>query len=452
MKNFLTDSIKIKHTYPDFKFISRIFFWKLKEDQNSYIELISKKIIKEDLSGSLVGIVSPTNYRLLYDILSIDSNAEFYKPEDFKFGKRKKFNFNKLIIFKEFDKYIKRSYLSYLNYENLRRVGLKRIEQYVLMLGILSFRNIFVYDNILVKNNELTVEKIKEEKEVEIKIKEISLINFIYILQLKYKFSFEDILSYILRMYSELKITDPFSNSFIFLEEDDSDIYRVYKELISDSVKVTVKKIKTDHGFFEVKISDRKSLLNDYLMLQREDYFEGKIIHTENSYPNVLLLYNFLSFIMPFKDYVLTLKLLLFMKKVSILKSVLFIEDEIIKKIQPKKNIAWINKSIWKEIYENQDYLFGHIIEPILCKTIEFKCPICGEENYSVTPQKIFCGKNNCNFKFNRINLKSFGISKISVEQAIESLSSGSLLLRTNNNKNIPVFLNNDKNYYYLYI
>jgi len=155
VKTFLTDSIYIKKQYPDFMFASNIFFWKLSEDSNGYIELTSKKIVKENIESPLVGIVSPTNYRLIYDILSIDKNAEFYKPEDFRFGKRKKIKFNKETIYKEFDKYIKRSYLSYLNYENLRRIGLKRIEQYVLMLGVLSFRNTLIYDNLLVKKEEI---------------------------------------------------------------------------------------------------------------------------------------------------------------------------------------------------------------------------------------------------------------------------------------------------------
>jgi hypothetical protein len=187
-------------------------------------------------------------------------------------------------------------------------------------------------------------------------------------------------------------------------------------------------------------------------MLQKENYFEKKILHSEKLFPNLILLYNSLSFLFPYRDFFMTLRLLLKMKKINENKMSFYLEEGLIKKMQIKKNLIWLNKNVWREIYENQDFLFGHIIDPIICSSIEFKCPVCGDPDYAISPQKIFCRGKNCSFRFNRINLKSFGIPKISVLESIQALNSGSLLLKKDSGGNLPVFLNNKEDYYYLYI
>jgi len=458
MTNFITDSIKVRKKYTDFIFTNELYRWTLKENSEGYIDTARRYIAKKKLfSEKIKGIVSPTNYKLIYDILQVDKNAKFYKPEDFAFGKRVELNIDKNKINQLFENSLKRSYLSFLNYDHLRNIGLKRVEQYILMLSTVSLGNSFISDNLFHKE-DISIDKITTLKIIKVNTKKVKLLNFIYVLNKKYNYSFDDISSFLFKAYSELKITDPFNESgFIFLEEEDSDIYETYKEIVNKEIEVQVKELtyKTKKGQ-DKKIIIRQSKaseeINNYYMLQSEEYFEQKQLVCNLEYPNIMLLEPILSHIMPLKDLVLTLKILLKLGKIQSNRMVLSIEEELKKKLKPKQNAAWLNKSIWKEIYENKDYLFSNTIDPITTEYIEFSCPVCGDGRYKPTPQKIFCGYRGCRFKFNRINLKSFGIPKISVDQTLEALANKSLMIKKSDGKNLVLFLNNKEDYYYLYI
>jgi hypothetical protein len=456
VKTFLTNSLYIKKKYPDFIFLKDIFSWTVKENKNGYMDFFSKKKVFDTIEPPLVSIISPSDYRLIYDILTIDPNSIFYKPEDFSFGKRKRFLFNKKSVQNEFFKYMKRSYLSYLNYSELSSLGLKRIEQFVMLMSIQSFNSFKEYDNILLRDygRILSIKKVKEEKII---IDNINLSKFIYVLNKELSFSFEDISKYLLKLHGELIISDPFLESgFKFLKEDNSEIYDIYSEIIgTHKIDIYEAIIEFDSGKKQkifIKKGNVSKNVSNYLLLQNENYFEGKNLHSEKIYPNLVLLYNSLSFIMPFRDFFMTLRLLLKMKKIKENKMSFYIEEDFIKKMQIKKNLGWLNRNIWKEIYSNQDFLFGSIVDPINCSSIEFVCPECGNRDYLITPQKVFCRDKKCSFRFNRVNLKSFGVPKISILEVIQSLNSESILLKKSNGSSLPVFLNSKNSYYYLYI
>jgi len=434
-----------------------LYSWKLVPD-NEYLKLEGKKLFKETFH-KVRGIVSPSNYKLQYDILKIDQSAKFFKPEDFKFGKRNEFTINKIEVKKEFEKYIKRSYLSYLNYHQLSSLGLKRIEQYMSMLGVFSLRNVYEYDNLMIKE-ELKIIKLTKIKKEIVKIKNIDIVKFTNLLNKELKYGFEDIFKFILQMYSNLEITDPFyKNGFKFLnQQKDNDIYILYNEIFGKDIEIEyikatckTKENKTVELLIKKGINSN-NFIDKYLMLQTDNYFEGKIIFSEKFYPNILYIEEFLKPFFPKKDILLNIYTLIKLKKIKQDKMYLYIEENLLKIMNIKKNLAWINKNVWKEIYENQDYLFNNIIDPLNIKSSDFVCPVCGEESYRVTPQKLFCSKKGCNFKFNRINLKELGIEKLSKEQMIEALNVESLFVKTKENKNLPLFLNNKNGYYYLYL
>jgi len=451
MKTFVTDSLEIKRTYPDFIFANEIYNWSLHNSEDGYFHLKNKRILKERLPfDKIIGIVSLHNYRLIYDLLYIDKETKFYLPEDFK--DRKELKIDKKKIQSIFEKYVKRSYLSFLNYEHLKRLGLRRIEQIVVLLGIISLKNIKIYDNLVI-SQDFVIDKIETGKKQIIEVKKINLLNFIYILNKELSFSFSEILSYLLRIRSELKITDPFDpEGFIFLEEDDSEVFKLYSQLINQKIEYQEYLIFSKDKKLLVKNVKNKSLVSDYLFLQSENYFEKKILSSEKEFPNILLLESMLKNIMPKKDFILTFHLLLKMKKIESKRMFLYVEEDYIKRLKVFKNKYWLNQKVWKDIYDNQDYMFGHIVEPISAKHIEFKCPLCGEENFQATPQRFFCGKRGCKFVFDRVNLKNFGIPKISVEQMIEALHNQSVLIKKKDGKNLPMFLNHNDNYFYLYI
>lgn len=457
MKSFITDSLAVSNKYKDFHFITDLYKWKL-EFINNYISL--KKEINHHINfydNPPVAIVAPSNYKLIYDLWSLNKETSFYKPENFDFGKRKKFYPPEKKTKKLFDNYLKRSYISYLNYDGLSKLGLRRIEQYLLMMGLIPFQNELVFDNLKIKNDSKIIKKI-EEKEYLLTTDKLNLIDFIYALGKKESFSFDDILTSLLRFYGELTISDPFDSSgFSFLKENDFSKYE--SEVLSSEIKV--KEIsylcidETTKKEFVLKIkkgNTSSDFLNNYYQLQKEEYFEDKLLYSKIKYPNILVLKTLLSDIIPFRDLILSLKLLLKMKKLTNENMYLELKKEDLIMLSPKENISWISSKIWKEIYDNQDYHFGQIIDPIQTKNKGFQCPLCGNETYRLNPTKLYCGEKKCRFFVNRINLKSFGIPKISVENIIEGLNSKSLLLKKKKGGYLNVFLKQNEDYFYFFL
>lgn len=454
MISFITDSIYIKNKYRDFTFLSQAFIWKVKTHKNeAHIE--KRNIHNLDIDYlTYTGVVSPSNYRLQYELLTLNKETRFYAPEDFLERKPYWVDFKK--VEKEFDNYLKRSFISYLNYDYLKNIGVKRIEQFIILLSTIASQNMKSIDNLSVPNNSV-VESITKIKEDRIEINGIKLLNFINLLNKTFKYSFEDLSKAIIKEYSRLSITDPFvENGFYFINDKNHDMYDIGKslELISvdiDVYKCVIKDEKEKKRTILIRKpkADISEHLYDYLYLQKEDYFPGKILRSNKEPDNILLVEQAINGLFPLKDFILTLKLLIKLKKIENKNMNISVSNEVIEQLKPKANSAWVKKDIWNEIYSSESFNFSSIINPVDTKHSSFKCPVCGNENYKITPLKLFCGNIHCGFKFIRNNLKKFEINRISVENIIEGLNNGSILLRSEKNKNYSAFVENKGNTFY---
>lgn len=457
MNSFITDSLFIKKQYPDFTFVSQAFIWKVKTFKNE-IEVKKENIYNLDTEFlSFTGIISQSNYRLQYELLDLNKETRFYSPENFE--KRIPYGVNFKVVEKAFSNYLKRGFISYLNYEHLKNIGLKRIEQFVLMLSTIATQNIKSIDNI--QNSPVgtvvSYEKFKTEK---INLTGIQLLKFITVLNKYFRFSFEELSKYLIKEYSKLTITDPFDeNGFFFLKNENEEIFDIAKSLEFINLEIDIYKcsIKDEKGKIKVIYikkakEDISEHLIDYLQLQKDDYFIGKFINPSKEVNSILLLEQTLKEIMPLKDFVLTLKLLLKLKKIIINDLYLYVEESNIPILKPKSNASWINKNIWKEIYDSVSFNFSTIIDPVDITNKAFKCPLCGEEHYTISPLKIFCGNKKCGFKFLRKNLTNFGVDRVSIESIVESLNNEGIMIKNNKNKNLSAFIEQKGKTFYLSI
>lgn len=461
MKEFLTDSIYFKKNNKDFLFFPNdIFKWRV-ENNEDYFFINRSKNNKVDKIKHISGVVSPSNYRIINDILELDKNALFYYPEKVKssFTKNALYKINKNEIALEFEKYMKRGYISYLSYSSLKNLGLKRIEQFIVLLSSISFEKDFKYDNLKIKNESVIVNIVKNKKESSIKDKYLDLNRFIYAVHNELNYEFIDIFSHILKLYAELKCSDPFDNKGILFFEDDNPLYNIFKKISNIEVFYNKEIIEIENSLTKKrnrlqvnKIKTKSSLLKDYYLMQNEDFFQNKVLVSKEEYPTIIDITKYLKNIFPFKDILLTIQLLERMKKIRISDMKITINPSLKKRLEPKVNKDWVSLNKWREIYSNVDYIYNDIINPIYSEKIQFCCPLCENNVYSITPQQLFCSKLGCNFALFRTNLKSFGVKKISLENMIDGLKNKSILLEKDNGGQLPVFLKQNKDFFYFWI
>lgn len=461
MKEFITDSIYFKKNKKDFLFFANdIFKWRVENDEDSfYINNENNPIVKD--IQKISGVVSPSNYRLINDILFLDKNAIFYYPEKVKneFSKKYQFKINPKEIYIEFEKYMKRGYISYLSYSSLKNIGLKRIEQFLVLLSSISFEKDFKYDNFKIKNNSTVFNIVKDKKITQVKEEYLDLNRFIYTVHNELGYEYVDIFSHILKLYAELKCSDPFDIKGIVFFEDDNPIYDIFKkisnieisyikEIIDIENSVTKKKSR-----LQIKKTDIKSsILIDYYFLQKESYFSNKVLSSKDNYPTLIDTVKYLKNIFPFKDILLTIQLLERMKKIKIFDMKITINPSLKKRLELRVNKDWVDLKKWQEIYSNVDYIYNDIIDPIYTDKIHFSCPLCDNNVYSITPQQLFCSQVGCNFALYRTNLKSVGVNKISLENMIDGLENKTILLEKDKGGQLPVFLKQNKDFFSFWI
>jgi len=454
MREYITDSIYFKQKNKDFLFFANeIFRWKISDGYNGLEYTKSGKFLG---NKSITGLISSTNYRLLYDVLQIDDNPSLYEPEYNKNGFHKDYKVNKKEIFLEFDKYMKRSYISYLSYESLKNIGLKRIEPFIIMLSSISFSKKVIYDNLFLSNDFVIKDIKKDNKILKLNDKKVDLIRFIYAVYNELDFEFLDVFSYILKLYSELKCTNPFSKEGIEFFEDDNELYYLYREIRNN--KINIEKIliidKNNKKIVVKKtLKKERDFIIDYYLLQKETYFIDKILSSEKPAPSIIEIIKYNMNIFPFKDILLSIQLLERMKKIDLSNLNLSISKLLLKRMNININKEWVSLKLWKDIYDNTDYIFNEIIEPIDIDKLSFQCPVCGNNVYSITPQNLFCSKKNCNFAFHRTNLKNLGIKRISLENIIEGIKNGTILIEDDKKeKNIPLFVHKKDDFYSFWI
>jgi hypothetical protein len=450
MISYLTDSFYYKNKHKDFIFKNSLYTWRVKILKNTVnIQKNNLPIkIRSIEHNQVIAIISKSNYRLLYDSKFLNIK-NYYLPEEYN-NKIKYIPDNKEIDRLHFN-YIKRSYLSYLNYEKLYNLGLSRIEQFLIILAINGLKNFKIKDNLMIDKN-YKIEEILEEKTIYLQEDKIQLIPFLYALQKKYNFNFQDLSKFILKLYEQLVITDPFDeDGFVFIKDcsDYPEISMFGKKLISQKIEIVFKKLKTNTKTIIIKNAKEDDFFMDYYSLQKNTYTVKEIISTKEDFLQINILWTSLKGIIPLKDFILTLKYLL---KLDIIQEdkTFFIKEKIKENLNLVKNKAWLNKKIWLNIYSYQDFDFTNLLNEIVTKDISFVCPICNNEEFTTSPLNFMCKNRVCPFIFNRKTLKVVEVQSVSKEKMIEALSFKKIYIKNKNGQNFQVNLRNKKNLFFL--
>ena len=416
MITHITDSIAIHRKNRDFFFCKDLFFWHFKGSGENFG--VQKKLRKQISFGEeIIGICTSSNYRLQYELKNIGCTKIYY-PEFYE--KRKLFKISPEV---EFDKYLKRSYLSLLNYDSLKHLGLNRIEQFLVCLTFLGVQKKFS-DNIYLKG---FFEEI-ESKIVEYEYKKFKIINVLAFLESK-GMPFSDAFRFLLSQAGSMNISDPFLSSFALLSKIEHG-----KELLSC--------LRGKYKETKCKIGDKYTVLktfdSPYHLEQLKEYKKGDWIEPDEVRwaKRLELAWDVLKDIMPLKDFLMTVDSL---KEMGRLDENLYYVGE---NLFPKDNVNWISKKTWAQIYKEQSYSFNDIIDLIRVSKNSFECPLCGNNSFRSTPISFYC---KCGFSFKR---KSFNIS-ISQDKMIEALKFKKLFLKTKTSS-IKVELKNKGRSYFL--
>lgn len=457
MYTYITDSLFFYQKNKDFIYKNELYKWTLKY---SYNELkLHKKIIdikvEKKLEEEIIGIVSPSNYKLLFELKELNLK-KIYFPELFE--KRLNIKINYKEIDNLFEKYLKRSYLSFLNYEKLQRLGLNRIEQYLIILNIVGFLNYKNTDNILLNKN-YKIKNIKQENEIIIPNGRISLLKAIRMISLKYNYTFDEASKLLLQLYGKMNISDPFKEegfSLLRKIKEYPDLNILFINILKKEQAIIRKTLllEDDNGSKKEiiinKLIEKDKDITNYFGFQEEEYFLEKYLVPNKQLFNIEIIYENLKDIIPLKDFVLTIKSLLKLDKIKCINNFLYVLNEEIKPLKIKSNYEWISKQKWKEIYELKTFSFNNILEEINIDSIDYKCPCCGYDDYIVSPMRFFCKNRNCKFIFDRLTLKIVEVKPILEEKMKEAFIHKKVFIRNKNGKNFIAYLRNKDNYYYL--
>lgn len=458
MYDFITDSVFLRKK-KGFIFANSIFSWKIKKNKEDY-EIVSHihdiKLRSKLSNTELIAVVSPSNYKLLYDLKHLKVKKT-YMPEFYENGKLVKFD--NVYIVEQFNNFLKRGYLSFLNYGPLSKMGFNRIEQFIICLRILASENMILHDNVLLpQESYVHSSSFLKSKTVLLRRLRFSLV--IGLLSKEMGLNFQQASKLLLQLYGELLISDPFHpEGFVVLRpsKEHSEILNLLKRLLN-------RKISYDVYILEVGDKDKKrttkisikklskggdKIIDKYLLFQKEDYFEGKILN-ETGKPS--LSHTMLSFLkfFPVKDTALTLKSLIKLEKIEEIDGSLRTSKLVKKRLSVKENMEWINVRTWEEIYKRDISDFNYFLNEIYSKKVIFKCPVCDEEDISSTPMRFFCTSSSCNFAFDRTTLNIVGVKSVDIDKMEEAFSNKAVFVKNSNGKNFISYLKNNKDYYFL--
>lgn len=375
---FITNSMYIHNNNKDFLFKTELFKWTIKPNKNT-IGLdktpIDKKIIDKIKYEEIIGIISPSNYRLLFELKEINYK-KLYFPETYEIGKSVNIDIRTIDFL--FEKYLKRSYISFLNYEKLQNLGLNRIEQYLILLNFSLLKKFKNFDNLLIYE-KLKIISFQKKETKSYKEKKIDLFKFLRFLSFKYDMSFDEATKYVIYLYTNLYITDPFfEEGFVFLKKindlekksiNDLFVKLLKKEIFFDVFHLETQNIKGNKKEFIInKLIEEDENLIYYFGFQKEEYITDTFIFPENEINNIDYLLSNLKEIIPIRDIFLTLKSLLKLGKVKNNKMFFFIEDKYNSLLRLKHNIEWISKKNWEHIYLEHSYSFNNILMKYLQK------------------------------------------------------------------------------------
>lgn len=454
MLNIITDSLYHYSKNKDFICRQELFKWSLKSNKNEYSLVkkeLDKKVINKIKDSELIGIISPSNYKLLYDLKDLNVK-KLYAPEFYDKKIILQVDYKK--VEKSFERLLKRSYLSYLNYEKLQNLGLNRVEQFIILSNLALFEKYKNIDNINLQEGTYEIVKVEKIKDTKLKSHKISFLKCIRMMNKKYNLSFEEASKLLLQEYSYLKISDVFSEEgFVPLQKIElKDFNKVLFDILKneyeiEEFKVTLKVNKKEKSVIIRKMLNYNEDISNYYGLQKEDYFIGKYILVNKSEENIEFLYEFVKKIIPFKDFILTLKALIKLNKLK--EDGVFLTVEDTKALNLKYNREWISPNTWERIYEHQDFDFFNILDEIDTNENEFKCPSCEGKYYETTPTKFFCKNRDCGFIFYRNSLKFLDIKAVNAAKFKEGIIHKKVFVKNKDGRNFLVHLKNRKNFYF---
>jgi hypothetical protein len=373
MPLFVTDNITLKSQKPDLFFVNNLYIWKVKKNLDGEIIFEDNIANKLFAKNAIFGIVSKSNYRLLYDILyhnkKIQNNTLLFDPFLYtNYVNKAIYKVDKKVVTKEFNNFLKRSYLGYLSKDVLYKIGFdnQKIEPILIMMG---------YCLSTYKDN---VEAVLNE----------DISKLLYNLSGTKEFKTElDVLNFLLKRGSELEISDIFSSPIIF-----KDKYNYLKDFTID---------------------------------------KGKVILNFKKNPILFLYYSYFNEILNIRDYLLNLKIL-FKREIFYYKNNnLYILNSFKNILNSEHNKQWLDKKVWENIYKS-DYSFTTFLNPLSFLNIDFTCPICGDKRIKPHPTYFSCRNYSCKFSFDRKLPNTFN-NKINKNQMIALLNTGTLFLKLNN-------------------
>lgn len=457
---FITDSTYIYNKNKDFLFKTDLFKWTIHPKQNT-LGLdklpIDKKIMDRLNFEEIIGVISPSNYRMLFDLKEVNYK-KIYFPESYEKGKPAIINMGHIDIL--FEKFLKRSYISFLNYEKLQNLGLNRIEQYIILLNTLLFKKFKSFDNLLV-SDRFKIISFEKVSTISYKNNRIDLFKFLRLLCFKYDLSFDEASKYIIYLYSKLIISDPFmEEGFVLMKKIEDEEFKALnnilinilkKEIFVDVYKLTVEDNKGIKKEYTVnKLIEFNEDYNSYFGCQKEDYYTDTYIYPEENNNNIDFILSNLIGILPIRDILLTLKSLIKLGKIKNNKMFFFIEEKYGNSLRLKHNIEWVTKNAWEKIYLDHSYSFNNILDEISSENLSFICPCCGANSFRFSPMKFFCVSYSCGFSFDRISLKEFNFKPILENKMLESLIHKKVFLRNKFGRNYIVYLKNRGKYHFL--
>jgi hypothetical protein len=202
MKEFLTDNPFIAKEIPGSSLAYQLYDWRVSIDREDpylssrFLKKWKSSAVREKLGScdSVSAIVAPSNYKMIYDLLTFSKETgkrvRFYSWNGYPV---RKYIPDEEKIAAEFERYLQRGYLSRIHYFELGKWNLNRIEQFVLSLTATAFGE----------------KVVKKEK---IKAKKIEVVDLITKISIAEKIGIGAAIERLLYHYRKRNIADPFLN------------------------------------------------------------------------------------------------------------------------------------------------------------------------------------------------------------------------------------------------
>ena len=414
-------------------------------------------------------IVSASNYMLQKDCM------------DFK---QKKFNINilneeKHLITPDIDElskkhksHILRNFLTFSNYNSLQNVNLSRIEHYLLLMYSNNLK-FFEFEGLLLPKQECTLsfskKRVLHPFFKKLKNNSISTIHFIlFIAQIRKISTFKALDMLYKDFFLKLNITDPFIGEFKVL----NDAFIFYKEFLllqqmADKLKdkLLMGSIDENQPFFYVL---KENSFSSQEIIAIKEYFN--IMYSNISKPtcyikkhqvknkNIYAIYYFImsnKYFIPVEDFFLSLYNLLKLEYIVLTPAgEIYTQKHIVKYLAFEDNLSYLSLKEITDIF-NEFVRYEYIYElPLSFEEIStikprFLCPLCGSKLYEEEYEYLNCKNKDCNFIFNRGNLKKQNIKTVKKDDIFKGLAFKNIYLKNDKNQLKLFTLTNYKDHKY---